>query len=271
MNYKSKIIIHLSVFVVIACSSGVVKKYNIDQVLTLSSIAENGSSSKFNTLLLASEPLQKKTGVVLLHGRGGHPNTAVVRQLRNDLFHRGYVTLSIQEPVPAGYEEGSGEKPPFQEYIDDIDAGNNVFPELYARVRSALNYLQRRGVRRVVLIGFSMGSRMAVAHLANGRINEIPIVGLIGVGMYANSIVPLNVGLMIRHVDVPVLDIYGDADTHAATTALFRKESYEKSGAGPNIAQHVLVCGLSLTTNACHKLVGLKGTSDARLETIVAA
>jgi len=253
-----------------ACGGGVVKNHNSDQMLTLNSIAENGSSGNFNALLLASEPLQKKMGVVLLHGRGGHPNAAVVRQLRIDLFSRGYATLSIQEPVPAGYVEGSGAKPPFQEYIDDVNTSNTVFAELYARVRSALNYLQKRGVQRAVLIGFSMGSRMATAHLANGRINEIPIVGLIGVGMYANNINPLNVGLTIKRVNVPVLDIYGDNDTNAATTALFRKTSYEGSGIRPDIIQHALTCSPSLTTNDCHKLVGLKGKSNTPLETIVA-
>jgi len=243
---------------------------DIDMPVSLSSLSENGNSSTFNSLLRSTEPLQSTRGVILLHGRGGNPDAAVVRQLRNDLAERGYTTLSVQEPVPVGFAEGSGSKPPFQNYIDDINGSNLVFPELYARVRSALNYLQQRGVQQVVLIGFSMGSRMATAHLANGVIDEIPIIGLVGVGMYANNIAPLNIALTIGQVNVPVLDIYGSLDTNAVTTALSRKTAYEGSGIGPAMTQLILTCSPGLTTNDCHKLVGLKGTSTSPLEEAVA-
>ena len=199
------------------------------------------------------------TGVVLIHGRGGNPDSAVVRQLRKDLYTRGYMTLSIQAAFP---DAGTS----FQNYIDDVSGPDYSFPETYARVREAINELESRGATDVVLVGFSMGSRMLSAHMENGQLNELPVIGLIGVGMYATSIDPLNMVFTLDSVTVPVLDIYGHVDFNAVNTAADRVSAY--GGAGADYTQVVLTCPDGVVGNDCHKLGGLKGTPDSPLETI---
>ncbi len=143
----------------------------------------------------------------------------------------------------------------------DINALNYVFPETYARIRAAIHDLENNntGITKIVLIGFSMGSRMASAHMESGRLNELPVIGLVGVGMYGTSIAPLNVSLTIDGCDAPVLDIYGSDDTSAVNTAVARKTAYEGSGIGTVITQ----IG---TVDQCHRLEGLKGSSNSPLE-----
>jgi len=276
---NSKIII-ISAFVlgltVTACGGGDSSSTTVDTTvsLKLDSTTEAGSSVNFSALLL--HPLlgnsSNTTGIVLLHGRGGNPDSAVVRQLRKDLHNRGFITLSIQEAVPATYIEGdSVNKPPFQAYIDDINNNeNNVFPETYARLRTAINELESRGMTQVVVIGFSMGSRIAAAHVARGHVDELPIIGLVGIGMYAglSDPDPLRTTLTLDEVSIPVLDLYGDNDTGSASTAIARKAAYD-SGSGTNYTQISLTCDAGLTTNDCHKLVNLKGTSTSPLEVAV--
>ncbi len=82
-----------------ACGGGGGGAADPTQVIALSSIAEGGSSPSFTAFLLEHTPLQSDTGIVLLHGRGGNQDSAVVSELRRDLHNRGYTTLSIQEPV----------------------------------------------------------------------------------------------------------------------------------------------------------------------------
>lgn len=248
------------------------------QKLTLSSIAEAGNSSSFSAYLLTQvlgSGTPNTTGIVLLHGRGGNPDSAVVSELRRDLFNRGYTTISIQEPVPSGYTEGDSVTiPPYSEYVDDVNMnGNAVFLEAYARIRTAINTLSSRGMTQIVLIGFSLGSRMVTAHIGNGQVDELPIIGLVGIGMYAAGTDPdpLNTIATMASVDVPVLEIYGSNDTPASTTTADRKTAHQTgSGVGLSYTQAELNCGTT-TNPACHRLDGLKGTSSSPLETTVAA
>ena len=251
------------IFLMSACGGGS-SASDSTQAITLDSSTE-GRAGTFSALLLSDTEVggtpTNTTGIVLIHGRGGNPDTAVVRQLRKDLYARGYMTLSIQAAFPAA---GTS----FQNYIDDVNNANESFPETYARVREAINELESRGATDVVLIGFSMGSRMVSAHMENGQLNELPVIGMVGVGMYATSIDPLNMQFTLDSVTVPVLDIYGHVDTNAVNTAAARVAAY--GGAGADYTQTVLTCPDGVVGNDCHKLVGLKGSSTSPLETRVA-
>lgn len=155
-------------------------------------------------------------GVVIFHGRGASPTGPVVEELRTSLHRAGYTTLSIENPKPLN---GMTD---FQSYVDDVNGDNFVFPEAYARMRAAINYFQSLGVQQIVVAGFSMGSRLATAHVARGQKNELQILGLIGIGMYGTSIEPLNISSTLDEVSVPVYDLYGDVDTNAVNTAVAR-------------------------------------------------
>ncbi|MDH5228819.1 MAG: alpha/beta hydrolase family protein [Gammaproteobacteria bacterium] len=239
--------------------------------------AESGSG-EFNALEKLQTNSDNGVGVVLIHGRGGNPDAAVVRQLRHDLYDRGYSTVSIQAPVPSSFVEGdSANQPPFDEYENDVNGNNLVFPETYARIRTAINRLAQHNVNKIVLIGFSMGSRMVVAHVALGQVDELEIIGLIGVGMRGDGAGVLGSTSVMDEVGalaIPVLDLYGDKDFNAVNTYNDRYQAYIAGGGDSNdYTQSILNCpelSANYTQNDCHKLRGgLKGTASAPLETDV--
>ncbi len=245
------------------CGSGAVSD---DDLISLDSTTEGGSTTSFSARLMERKSSVNQMGIVLLHGRGGNPDSAVVQQLRYDLYDRGYTTLSIQCPVPSGYSEGGASAPPFNNYVTEAAT---VFPETYARIRTAIDRLASSGHTQVILIGFSLGSRMVSAHVAHGVDDELPIVGMVGIGMYTGGGDPLTTDTTLDEVganNIPVLDIYGDLDNGAALTATTRLTTYTDAG-GSNYTQTVLDCtGVGVTGNDCHKLIGLKGASTSPLE-----
>jgi len=239
-----------------------------DQTVALSSIPYGGSNS-FNGLLRDGTGAPA-VAVVLLHGRGSTSDGPVVHELRISLNDAGYTTFSLDEPVPAA---GTA----FSDYISDVNNANYVFPETYARVRAAIDWLHtnRSSVKSIVVLGFSMGSRMTSAFMAYGGLPTgvmVPVVGYVGIGMYATSGVdPLDIGITLPKwtATPPVLDLYGSADTNAVDTAQVRRSSY--MGASADYTQFSLPCASTLSTNECHQLVGLKGGDTMPLETNVAA
>lgn len=231
------------------CFSQEVKAVTVN----LNSTAEGGNSSFSGELL---ETSCAKTGVVMFHGRGLAPTGPVTQELRTSLQRAGYTTLAIDNPKPLNNQTD------FSSYANDVSSDNYVFPEAYARMRTAINHLQSLGVERVVVAGFSLGSRLAAAHVARGQIDELPVVGFIGVGMYGNSIEPLNVSTTLDEISVPVLDLYGDVDTNAVNTAAARLNAYN-SGTGTDYTQTTLPC---TTGTNCHQLEGIRGDDTQPFE-----
>ena len=257
-----------------------------------------GSADTYNGILRQGT---SDIGILFLHGRGQDPNGDVVRQLRNSLNADGYTTLSIENPVPPG---GTS----FSNYAINEDLIDN---QVFTRVEVALEELKARNVNRVVLAGFSLGSRFAVASAAAWQLNQLNtsglnVVGLLGVGLYSSgpdsTVANIDVLNTISNLSfitsIPVLDIFGNNDTPASSTAALRKASYR----GPNYTQVALTCpdsagnyfaqtatgvtpyyGATGDANRCHQLrngllfdpgtntyitdVVLRGAPDAPLET----
>jgi pimeloyl-ACP methyl ester carboxylesterase len=143
-------------------------------------------------------------GVILCHGRGGNPDWHVVGTLRKNINKKlGYHTLSIQ--MPGGVKH-------FKEYTSD-------FPRAYGRIQAGVDYLRNeKGVKKVYLIGHSMGSRMASAYLS--KYPMVGLAGFIGVSMLNNGPPPLDCFWNLSKVSIPILDIYPeygkfDDATHA--------------------------------------------------------
>ncbi len=193
-----------------------------------------GGSGEFEALLLEVVP-PSPTAIILLHGRGGHPDEKVVAPLRRSLYKAGYSTLSIALPRPPG---GSDE---FKNYVADATGSNRVFPEACARIRTAMAELKQRKVKEIVLVGFSLGARLSTACLTTPTPGPLPVLGLVAIGNGANSVAPLNSALMLDKVSVPVLDLYGDADKDVAASAAARRAAYER-GSGKSFTQ-VMVPG----------------------------
>lgn len=152
-----------------------------------------------------------RVAVVLAHGQGLDPDAFVVGPLRRAIHAElGFHTLSLSMPTLPGAR--SPER--FEEYA-------STFPEAYARIQAAIDFLRRdKGVERVYLMGHSMGGRMVSGFLANTP--DAPVAGLIGVGLLAGGKEPLNTNLNLRKVRVPVIDIYAENDRDAKA-AQFRR------------------------------------------------
>jgi len=168
-------------------------------------------------------------GVVLCHGRGKHPTWFVVDPLLKGVHEQlGYHTLSIQMPTGGSWR--------------DYDV---LFPDAYRRITAAIRYLkQEKKVKKVFLMGHSMGSRMAAAFLKEHT--DAGVAGFIGVGMRSNGDPPLDAETSLRMVNLPVLDVYGDGgDGEDAVHAVSRKDMvsdrYQQAfipGAGHKFKKH---------------------------------
>ena len=136
--------------------------------------------------------------VILLHGRGVHPDwPQVIQPLRTKLPEHGWATLSLQMPVldnDASYEEYM---PLFQEVPD--------------RIKAAIEFLSKRNINHVVLIGHSLGTNMATDYLA--KHHDARIKGFVGIGMMGKQqpaqYLPLDNVAALLQITLPVLDIYG--------------------------------------------------------------
>ncbi len=168
------------------------------------------------------EAADAAAAVILAHGRGHGPNSRVVGPLRHAIVgEAGMHSLSAQMPVLPS---------------QDILAYTAVFPEAYICLQTAIDFLRQNiKVRRIYLLGYSMGARMTTAFLVRRRIPEV--AGFIGIGMLRGGGKLLSTNINIRRLKVPVLDIYADSDPRDLLSA----EKREKL-AGEGYTQ-VRICG----------------------------
>ena len=145
-----------------------------------------------------SELLQGKettTAVVLAHGIGGGPDAKVVGPLRKAINKElGFCTLSLQMPVLPD---------------KDFRAYAPAFPDAYKTIQAGIDYLTKeKGVKRIYIVGYSMGARMTSAFLAKQP--HPAVVGFIGVGLLEGGGDPLDANQNIRRIRLPVIDVYAD-------------------------------------------------------------
>lgn len=132
-------------------------------------------------------------GVILCHGRAAYPTWMVVDPLRKGINTAlGYHTLSIQ--MPAGDV--------------DWDAYGKYFPDAYKRIHASIKALKAIGVKKIYLMGHSMGSRMATSFLASYP--DSGVDGFIGVGVRSNGGPVLNSNANLEKINIPVIDVFGD-------------------------------------------------------------
>ena len=148
-----------------------------------------------------------ENGLILCHGRGAYPTWKVVNPLRKKINERlGYHTLSLQMP---------NQNKNWKEYAED-------FPEAYLRIQDAIRFLtEEKGVKKVFLMGHSMGSRMASAFLLENP--DQPIKGLIIAGCRNNGGPPLNCKKNVKKLKLPILDIWGGSDEKDSKAAKKRE------------------------------------------------
>lgn len=151
------------------------KREIIDYIMDGEAIMLNDALAQHEFLSIYTEStLDKPKGaVIIMHGRGHHPNWAeVVYPLRTGLPEFGWHTLSIQAPV---LENESS----FYDYLD-------IQQETHPRIESAITFLQQQKISNIVLLAHSCSVHMAVDWLhkhPGGGANAF-----IGIGMGSTDI-----------------------------------------------------------------------------------
>lgn len=165
---------------------------------------------------------QRRGAAILLHGRGAHPEwSEVIRPLAIGLPEHGWDTLAIQLPVAAA------DAPP-----RDWEA---LLPEAGPRISAALDWLGQQGRDNPVLVGHSLGARMAVAYLAAAS-PQPPVRALVAIGLpAAGSDSPTMAEL--RQLRLPVLDIYGERDLPLVREGAADREQAARAAGNPAYTQ----------------------------------
>jgi pimeloyl-ACP methyl ester carboxylesterase len=150
---------------------------------------KTASGVKF--LSLYTEPANAKAAVLLVHGRGWHPDYEVVGPIRQGLPDYGYATLSIQAVVLSPAAKFTHYEP--------------LFPDCVERIKAAVEFLEAKGYKKIALVGHSLGSRMVNEYL--WRYEENPhLFAWVSIGIVHGTYDK------IPHIPVPVLDVYADND-----------------------------------------------------------
>ena len=175
-----------------------------------------------------TENQSKKTlgAAIVLHGQGVHPDWPdVVQPLRTELPNHGWATLSIQMPILANDAE----------YADY----DKLYPEVPGRINAAIEYLQKQGIRNIVLVGHSMGGKMAASYLTGG---ERPIAAMVTIGPQIDSSSDIKLLTFISKTKQPVLDIYGSQDLEKVLNSSSDRALAARKGGNENYRQ-IMVTG----------------------------
>ncbi len=164
-----------------------------------------------------TEADDSRAAVVILHGRGFHPDWAdTVNPLRVGLVEHGYSTLSLQMPV-------LGKEARYYDYVP-------VFDHAHARIEAGIRFLRENGHEKVILIAHSCGAHMAMDWIRAKT--DTAIDAYVGLGMGATDFgQPMLRPFPLDRMRVPVLDLYG-ANEYPAVMRLAtnRKSMIEKAG-----------------------------------------
>jgi hypothetical protein len=167
---------------------------------------------EFLGIYTAATRPDRKAAVILIHGGGLHPDwPQVIQPLRTSLPNRGFATLSLQMPV----------LPEDASHVDYVP----LFSAVPARLQAGLDYLAEKNIRRVILVGQSLGSNMASDFLAHHHDERIK--GFIGINMSAQpqpaKLQVLDNVVALLKMKVPVLDIYGSQSIEPVLNSVDRR------------------------------------------------
>jgi len=173
---------------------------------------------KFLAIHAEAERADVRGGAIILHGRDANPTWVdVVQPLRSGLPAAGWETLSLQMPVAAADAPGS--------------VSVSLIPEAFPRIAAAVDYFRQRGIVNLVLIGHSLGARMAVEYVAAEKPPEVQ--ALVAVGLSAGRDRNRGTLAALQNIRRPLLDIYGSRDiTGVLSSASLRAAASRRAGNG---------------------------------------
>ena len=199
-----------------------------DQLIVGEPVWLQADGYRFLSIYTPAETGAPRGTVLLVHGVGAHPDwPQVIHPLRSGLSEKGWRSLSIQMPLP-------------RPGADQTD-GAVLLREGGDRLQSALTWLAGKGMTPVTLIAHSRGCadalRFAATH-ADDRITSLVVIGVNG----SYDDLPDDLGPIrsLKHVKLPVLDLYGEFDREGVIkTAPERR----KTAAGNSGYQQIMVPG----------------------------
>ena len=167
-----------------------------------------------------------RRAVVVMHGRGFHPDWAeVAGPLRTALPEHGWDTLSLQMPV---LEKGA-------KYYDYVP----ILPTAFPRIRAGIEFLRARGAHAVVLAAHSCSVHMAMAFVR--RHGDSGFDGFIGIGMGATDYrQPMREPFPLASMSVPVLDLFGGEDYPAVLRKAPARLAAMRAAGNPLSAQRIV-------------------------------
>ena len=183
-------------------------------------------SHEFLSIYMESDEQPVKGAVIIIHGRGYHPNwPELVYPLRTGLPESGWNTLSIQMPVLSN--ESS-----FYDYL-------KILPQSHPRIDSAVNFLNQKGAKNIIILAHSCGVHMAFDWLHKNP--EKGISAFIGVGMGSTDYgQPMLKPFALEDIKVPVLDIRGENDYPAVHRNAARRMERIKQAGNPKSQQRIV-------------------------------
>lgn len=193
------------------------KNQIVDYIMDGEAVQLQAGSHEFLSIYMESDNLPARGAVIIMHGRGYHPNwPELVYPLRSGLPEHGWNTLSIQMPVLDN--EAS-----FYDYLD-------IVPESLPRIDAAVEFLKQKKIHNIILLAHSCSVHMAVPWL-----QQNPHRGaraFIGVGMGSTDKgQPMPKPFPLEQIKIPILDIRGEYDYPAVMrNAPRRWASMQKAG-----------------------------------------
>lgn len=147
-------------------------------------------------LSIYTEADEPQGAVVIMHGRGFHPNWAdVAYPLRVGLVEQGWNTLSLQMPV-------LDKDARYYDYLEIMD-------EAFPRIEAGIDFLKAQGAGKIIVIAHSCSVHMTMAWVDAGRMRDID--AFVGVGMGAVDYQqPMKKPFPLDKITLPVLDVYGE-------------------------------------------------------------
>ena len=169
-----------------------------ESVLVGEPIRLKAGEFEFLAIHTEAETAKTKGAVILLHGRGAHPNWVdTIQPLRSELPGSGWETLSLQMPV------ASAEAPDW--------IWHDLIPEAFPRIKAGIEFLKQRKRRNIALLGHSFGARMGAEFLATEKPNEINYFIAVGLPADRKQVESGTLGAL-KKLRIPLLDIYGSQD-----------------------------------------------------------
>ncbi len=179
---------------------------------------------KILAIYTESEVSPATGAAIIIHGSGVHPNwEEVILPLRTALPENGWSTLSIQMPVLANDAN-------YSDYAD-------VFHEVAPRIQAAINNLQQKNIKNIVIISHSLGSTMSAYYFASSK--NTPVKLFIAIGMPGdNKDNRMNNLDSLKKIKIPMLDLYGSDDLKPVLESA--KNRRQSASHNTNYSQHVI-------------------------------